>query len=432
MKVLMSAAHGGWNSEIEPLGGGAAICERLCGVWPQSADLSMQLLGSGPSASTTVEYERIPTLTGCHPAKLNEFEYARFCHTFEEQTTQRALELRPDVLLTHDISEGPNFAKLANAGIRCIPIFHVDVVDYFNRYYLGDLLPPSWLTSLHRSSRTWLPWPKLLKLVFEKQRQAIEHCPYVVVPSAPMKSIMQNCYPGISPQRFQVVPWGAPLQRHSQPEIDAARAQLCQSWNLSEDAPVLMTLSRISPEKNQVALLESLKYGELYGRTPLGLTLVIAGDPAYMRGQSYLETLKKKASQLRKTRVIFAGHLGGARKVALLRRAQLMIVPSSHESYGLTTLEAMSNGLPVIGFDSYGIQATVTPQTGMMVSSRGNAHKALWEAIQKLLDDPVQRERLGKGALEYANANSFQRAADQLMSLMQRFSKTTSPPSLVS
>jgi glycosyltransferase involved in cell wall biosynthesis len=428
MNILMSAAHGGWNSEVEPLGGGAAICERLCRLWPSRSDLSLQLIGSGPNGSSAdIPYQRISTLTGCHPAKLNEFDYAKFCYSFEEQTTERALQLRPDVLLTHDISEGPNFAKLARAGIRCIPIFHVDVVDYFNRYYLGDLLPPSWLTSLHRSSRGWLPWPKLLKLVFEKQRAAIEHCPYVVVPSAPMKSIMQACYPGFSPERFQVVPWGAPLQRYVQEEIDAAKLELCTGWNLDSDAPVLMTLSRISPEKNQVALLESLKYGELYGRTPLGLTLIIAGDPAYMRGQSYLETLKKKASQLRKTRVIFAGHLGGAKKIALLQRAQMMIVPSSHESYGLTTLEAMSNGLPVIGFDSYGIQATVTANTGIMVSSKGNAHKALWEAIQKLLDSPSQRERLSQGALAYANANTFDQAADRLVSLMQRFARSPQP-----
>lgn len=422
----MTAAHGGWNSEELPLGGGAAVCERLCAVWGQDPHLRLSVFGSGPSGPSELNYQNFASPKradgqATHPANLSEWAYASFCRQFENEVTDHLLSrAKNGVVIVHDISEAPNFGRLARAGIRCIPIFHVDVVDYFNRFYLKDLLPAAWWTGLHRSTRQWLPWPDVLQLVFEKQRQALEHCPYVVVPSSGMKSKLLRCYPNTSPQRVQVVPWGAPLERYQDEQLDAAVAELSRQWQLPPESPVICTLSRISPEKNQVALLESLKMAELAGRTPLGLTVIIAGAPAYMRGQAYLRQLEKRAAELRKTRVIFAGHLAGLQKAALLRRAQLMVVASSHESYGLTTLEAFHYGLPVVGLQSDGVCETIDGSCGRVVPLAGDYRRNLWIAIEELLGDPHALARLSAGAGEVAAQHTFMKAAERLLELARR------------
>ena len=387
MHVVMTAAHGGYDSDRVPLGGGAAVCERLRSTWP------VTLIGSGPLSD-----HRVGGLGDRIPSQLSEFEYARFCRRFEHEATELILSLKPSVVLSHDISEGPSFARLARAGVDCLAILHVDVVDYFQRFYLGDMLPSRCWTWLHRATRQWLKWPDLLQLVFEKQLQAAQSCRYLVVPSEAMKSVLLECYPQMPPGRVQVVPWGAPLVQPSRADVEAAKLRLRAEWG---EGPFVMTLSRISPEKSQDVLLRS---------NFSGATVVIVGAPSYMRGQRFFEKLQRIA---RPERVIFAGHLGGAEKRAALELASVFVVCSRHESYGLTILEAMAAGCPIVGLRSYGVDATVEPGWGRVVETGAE----LGGAIQELLDDRALAARLGAAARERASECTFRAAADELWRL---------------
>ena len=389
MRVVMTAAHGGYDSDRVPLGGGAAVCERLRTTWP------VTLIGSGPLSD-----HRLGGLGDRVPSQLSEFEYARFCRRFEREATELILGMSPrPVVLSHDISEGPSFTRLARAGVDCLAILHVDVVDYFQRFYLGDVLPARSWTWLHRSTREWLKWPDLLQLVFEKQLQAAQSCRYLVVPSLAMKRVLLECYPQMPPGRVQVVPWGAPLVQPSAEEVEAAKVRLRAEWG---EGPFVMTLSRISPEKSQDVLLREVRGG----------TVVIVGAPSYMRGQRFYEKLKRTACA---RPVIFAGHLGGAEKRAALELASVFVVCSRHESYGLTILEAMAAGCPIVGVRSYGVDATVEPAWGRVVETGAQ----LGGAIQELLDDPALAARLGAAARERALQCSFQAAADELWRLCE-------------
>ena len=401
MHVVMTAAHGGHDSEKVPLGGGAAVCERLCKAW---AGREVTLIGSGPVAPPGVNYVRVGDLEGL-PSSLGEFEYARFCRRFEEQATQAILAMQPrPVVLSHDISEGPSFSRLTRSGVDCLAILHVDVVDYFQRFYLGDVLPASWWTWLHSSLRYW-PWPDVLKLVFEKQLQAALSCRYLVVPSEAMREILLRCYPQV---RVEVVPWGSPMG----PALASSLP-----WDLDERAPLLVTLSRIAPEKGQDLLLRALKVGEERGEIPAGLTLAIVGAPSYMMGQRYLAKLRKLAGQLRRVRVLFPGHLGGGEKQAVLERASLFVVCSRHESYGLTIMEAMAAGCPIVAVPSYGVAATVDESCARICA--GDSPGALWDQISALLGDGKLRASLGAAAQARAEGCGFGEAADRLWKLCE-------------
>lgn len=403
----MTAAHAGYDSEKVPLGGGAAICERLCRSW---AGRPVTLLGSGPTPPPGLEYRPFDLLDGRHPATLNEWDYARFCRRFERACTQAILEraaLEPVVVLSHDLSEGPDFARLAAAGVPSLAILHVDVVEFFCRMYLGNLIRPEWAAWLHRRTRRWPIWPDVLRLVLDKQLAATESCQALVVPSQGMRSVLERCYSG---PRVTVVPWG------SQPVPEgweAERDRLRREW--APEGPLLVTLSRISPEKGQDLLLRALLQAEREGSLRAPMTLAVIGSAAYMGGPAFLGRLQRLARRLRGVKVIFPGHLGGATKHGALALADLMVVSSRHESYGLTTMEAMASGLPVVALASHGTRATLGPGGGVLVERPGQ----LWPAIASLLADRERRRELSAQALARAGRETFAAAAEQLYDLLQ-------------
>ncbi len=412
----MTAAHAGYDSERVPLGGGAAICERLCRSW---SGRPVALLGSGPQAPPGVSYRQLDFLAGRHPATLKELAYARFCRQFERACTEAILARPgPKVVLSHDVSEGPDFARLALAGIPSLCILHVDVVEFFCRMYLRGRVRPEWATAIHRRARRWPIWPDVLRLVLDKQADAATHS-HLVAPSEGMVGTLNRCYP--SP-RVAVIPWGA-QPAPSPSELEPAQTRLAREWEL-ESHPLLVTLSRISPEKGQDILLEALLQAEERGLITEPLVLAIIGSAAYMGGEAFFARLRRLASRLNRVRVIFPGHLGGLDKHAALSLADLMVVASRHESYGLTTMEAMAAGLPVVALESHGTRATLARGGGVLVARP----EQLWPSIQVLLQDPVRRQALSAQALEQAARETFEQASERLYELLQLSSRQPESP----
>src|SRR5262249_28350552 len=130
---------------------------------------------------------------------LGELAYARFCREFEEATTDWILSRREEfppaqtVVVVNDISEGPTLELLQAAGYAIVSIWHVDVVDYFNKLYLRRVVAPERLTKVHERLRSmgveWL-LPDVLRLVFDKQRETVVRSRKIVVPSQAMADMI--------------------------------------------------------------------------------------------------------------------------------------------------------------------------------------------------------------------------------------------------
>ncbi len=416
----MTAAHGGFGSERVPLGGGAAVFERLCSEWSRDPELDINLytLGAGPLAPPNVRYQQLaePRL---EPSRLGALEYSTFCRQFEVATTEYALEIRPDLVLSHDISEGPDLTRLSAAGIPVATIFHVDVVDIFSRLYLGGLpCGPSQLSSFYRRTRN-LPWPNVLKLVFEKQERVMSLGHLSIVPSDGAAELLRHCYPN-APSRTEVIGWGAPRLEAEEGEISAQAAHLRARHEIPDDHDIVLTLSRLSPEKAQHRLLEAVSIAEREGIAPTNLTIVVAGAPAFMQGERHARKLRALAANL-STKVLFPGHVGGIEKLGWYRAADLFVVNSFHESYGLTTLEAMQQSCPVVAVRSFGTEATVTPDVGRLVPPGAELSRRLWGEISFLLgtEGEMRRERMGQDAQKKASTHTFEAAAQKIRDLLK-------------
>lgn len=354
-RVIYSAAHGGFANQNIPLGGGAAIANWLTAEWERTKPFDLELVtpsilgkGAAPSARDLVRF--------------SEREYAAFCGRFEEAATARILleDPRTTAVLVNDVSEAPDFRQLAEAGFRIVTIYHVDVIAYVAAIYLREWIAPERLVRLHERFGKW--WPRILQLIFAKQRASAACSASIVVPSQGMRHVIERCY---GKARVDVVPWGAQPVVYSDAEIVAEVERLRAEFGIKAGTRVLLTLSRLSPEKGHDILLRELR------RYKGDAVLFICGEPAFMRGESYTRKLRRLAAELSAVRVVFAGYASGIRKAAFFRMADVYVFPSRHESYGLTLMEAIEAGCRVVCLNHSGAREIVTPEYGEVVTPHG-------------------------------------------------------------
>jgi glycosyltransferase involved in cell wall biosynthesis len=92
------------------------------------------------------------------------------------------------------------------------------------------------------------------------------------------------------------------------------------------------------------------------------------------------------------------GYLGSAEALSTAySAADLFLIPSLHEAFGQVAMEAMACGTPVVGFDTGGIPEMVRPGVTGLVAHRGDVAD-LAAKIQWMIDNPAERERMGREA----------------------------------
>jgi glycosyltransferase involved in cell wall biosynthesis len=474
-EIIFTAIVGGLPSAQLPLGGGATVINALVGEWAADKDFSLTILGIGSDKTQyppNVAYEKIPLLwqNGGKPedlTQLSALQYARIAQQFERETTDWLLARanidgstgvpacaeneitggdacaasRKICVICNDISEGVDFRRVAKAGVPIVTIFNVDVVDFFTRFYLFSIARPETLTALHRAMKACglsRLMPSVLRLVFEKQAECVRYSKRIVVPSTPMKEILLRCYPWKNPDEIVVVPWGAvsvaallrsadsdsndsALRRSAattRQESDALRFQ----FKISDNDFVLLTLSRLSREKGLDALLKALLLWEKSGdRASEHVQLFICGEAAYMGGERYKRKLQQLAARLQRAKVHFVGHVDGARKQAFFELADLFVMPSYHESYGLTLVEAMRAGLPVLTSNHYSAAEIVGNMSGQIArwERQREAPLALKNALTRLLVNKQMLRQMGMTAKQSADEMRFSDAAAKIKKLVE-------------
>jgi glycosyltransferase involved in cell wall biosynthesis len=352
--------------------------------------------------------------SGGQLVKFGERAYARFCRVFEKASTAEILRHDPaqTVVLANDISEGPDFAELGARGYRIYSIYHVDVVAYVAAIYGHGWIAPE--TTVRWYPRLGWCLPEIAKLVWEKQESSVRYSRGLIVPSEGMREVLLRCYPDCPSEKIHVLPWGNwnPDEPHLNRPGDAE--PLRREFGVPEHARVLLTLSRISPEKGQDLLLDALLDWERREDHPAyPLWLFVCGDAAFMQGQRFLEKLRERAARLKRTRVVFPGYVTGERKRAFFALADLYVFPSRHESYGLTLMEALAAGLPAVCLDTTGARSVMREEFGALVQESG-----LRAAIVRLLADDGRRKQMSTAARAFARSQRFEDRAAELADII--------------
>ena len=157
---------------------------------------------------------------------------------------------------------------------------------------------------------------------------------------------------------------------------------------IAPDATVLLAVSRISPEKALDLLLEAV------AMLSPGTILLIAGEPFLPEDRDYERRLVELATKLN-VRVRFLGFV--QEMTPVFEAADIFVLPSIAEAFGLVIIEAMAMGRPVIVPRNAGALDIVDEgRTGLFFES-GNP-RDLAEKIRWLVERPEERARLGTEA----------------------------------
>ncbi|HEV8674394.1 MAG TPA: glycosyltransferase [Methylomirabilota bacterium] len=202
---------------------------------------------------------------------------------------------------------------------------------------------------------------------------------------------------GADASRVRVIPCGVDLQLFRPGAPAAARDRL----GLRAER-VLLYVGRLTPIKGLETLLRALAAAKANGLGRTDVRLVVVGGDKDERWDADRARLRRLADQVGvEPWVEFRGPQPQDVLPHYYAAADLCLMPSLYESFGMVALEAMACGVPVIGSRVGGLAVTVQDgATGLLVPE-GDVG-ALAEGIAGLLDDDGRRRRLGTQAAQWA------------------------------
>jgi glycosyltransferase involved in cell wall biosynthesis len=125
-------------------------------------------------------------------------------------------------------------------------------------------------------------------------------------------------------------------------DLPGAKLSLGQYPEIVGDAPSVLFLSRLHPKKRPDLLIEAIAKLEKEGKV-CQLILAGPGEPAYV---SKLRQLAKERGLTRP--MVFTGMVQGPLKASLFQAADVFVLPTSQENFGIVLVEALACGTPVI------------------------------------------------------------------------------------
>jgi glycosyltransferase involved in cell wall biosynthesis len=208
------------------------------------------------------------------------------------------------------------------------------------------------------------------------------------------------------PRPVSVIPHGLRLRPTHGLSQEAAR----RSLDLLPDEPVVLYVGRLLRIKGVHHLLGA--FPRVLARFPL-VRLLIVGDGE--EGQD-LQTSARRLGL--GPRVAFLGSLPHEDVIRCMRAADVFVLPSLVESFGIVLLEAMGCGLPVVASRVMGIPYLVEDGlNGFLVPPTDE--EALADRITALLSDPDLRARMREQNRSKAAAYLMPRIADRFLDLWQ-------------
>lgn len=182
---------------------------------------------------------------------------------------------------------------------------------------------------------------------------------------------------------------------------------------------IVLFLSRVDRKKGLELLIDG--FPKVRNALP-DVALVVAGTG----DREYLTQLRAQASHRGVADSIsWVGFLEGEAKQSAFAAADVFVLPSYSENFGIAVVEALVNGLPVVVSDQVGIHDDVSQSgAGLVVKCRSGDVQS---ALIKVLESQSMRDQMSINARRLAATFSPLAVAEQLLGLYHKLAPSSSP-----
>lgn len=221
---------------------------------------------------------------------------------------------------------------------------------------------------------------------------------------------------GVEPEKVQIIPGGVDAAVFYPRDRQLAR----QALGLDVESPVLLFVGRLQPLKGIDTLLRAAYI--VRQQHALLQVLVVGGG---LDAQD-----EHEAQELQRLHAL-SERLGLARQVQFIKAqpqdilaqyyaaADVFVMPSHYESFGIVVVEAMACGIPVVASDVGGLASSVQQGTTGFLVPDGD-WQAFARAILHLLASPVLRHTFGQAGRQRAQAFTWPRIVAHTVQLYRR------------
>lgn len=223
--------------------------------------------------------------------------------------------------------------------------------------------------------------------------------------------------------KIEIVPCGTDIERLGSIDRLTARQQL----ELPAEAKVVLYVGRFDQRKGIETLVRAIALSKHRGNSDLRLLIAGGYRPGESDGLEF-ERIRGIVRELGiEDLVTFPGRLTESDLPIYYAAANVCVVPSHYEPFGLVAIEAMACRTPVVASNVGGLQFTVIPEiTGLLVPPQNDA--AFAQAIDRILGDTAWGEELGNMARQRVEiALSWDSVASRLSALYSNLLSQTAP-----
>lgn len=253
----------------------------------------------------------------------------------------------------------------------------------------------------------------------EGERQVIRRADRIVVATLAELTQLRFLYKADA-SKMVVIPPGVNVSRFYPIPSDEAK----EFVGLKPDDRMILFVGRIEPLKGVDTLLEAMSCLQMKESRPVHLA-IIGGDPSASpeKMNAEMARLKNLCEVLGLDQsVVFLGVRDQDKLSYYYSAAEVVVMPSHYESFGMVALEAMACGTPVIASEVGGLAYLVRDgETGFTIPAE--EPETLCEKLSWLLNDPHLHDSMSKRAVEYAQDYAWEKVAGQIVGVYEELGK---------
>lgn len=300
-------------------------------------------------------------------------------YTNERKLEKLLDEFNPDIVHVHS-PDLLSWAALRFARQKRIPILathHTDFVKYAS-YYHADYLSPMLKT--------------MLRALYNRMGA-------VTTPSPAMAKDLASY--GV--KNIEITPWGTDLSLFTPDSYSEAWRKKMTKGDTHKT--VILSASRLTWEKDLQILADVYN---ILKRHRKDFVLVVAGEGP----------IRQELAELMPG-AVFTGHLDCQDLAAAYASSDIFLFPSSTETFGNVTLEALASGLVPVAADEGGSKSLVEDGYNGLLAKARNADD-FYRKVDLLIDNPAVRLRMRNQALQFSSGHSWAAACEKTFAVYDR------------